>query len=65
MALHNKNINQNEELFAAFTWQVLGTDNVEQKIYSDADMVKYLLAEIGIWNWQHELDKPCLSETIC
>ena len=45
MALHNKNINQNEELFAAFTWQVLGTDNVEQKTYSDADMVKHLLAE--------------------
>ncbi|XP_052532270.1 trafficking kinesin-binding protein 2 isoform X3 [Tympanuchus pallidicinctus] len=45
MALHNKNINQSEELFAAFTWQVLGTDNMEQKTYSDADMVRHLLAE--------------------
>ncbi|XP_010222878.1 PREDICTED: trafficking kinesin-binding protein 2 [Tinamus guttatus] len=65
MAVDNKNINQNEELLAAFTLQafielppsslaeshkfaqVLGADNVEQitKSYSDADMVKHLLAE--------------------
>ncbi|XP_008946740.1 PREDICTED: trafficking kinesin-binding protein 2-like, partial [Merops nubicus] len=45
MAQHNKNINQNEELLAAFTCQVHGKGNVEQKTYSDADMVKHLLAE--------------------
>ncbi|XP_074949888.1 trafficking kinesin-binding protein 2 isoform X3 [Phalacrocorax aristotelis] len=45
MAQNNKNINQNEEFLAAFAWQVLGTDNVEQKTYSDADTVKHLLAE--------------------
>ncbi|NWH57184.1 TRAK2 protein, partial [Geococcyx californianus] len=28
-----------------FRYMILGTDNVEQKIYSDADMVKHLLAE--------------------
>ncbi|XP_035187938.1 trafficking kinesin-binding protein 2 isoform X2 [Oxyura jamaicensis] len=45
MSRHNKNINQNEELLAAFPWGVLGTDNVEQKTYSDADVAKHLLAE--------------------
>jgi len=29
-----------------FLFLVLGTDNVEQKTYSDADMVKHLLAEV-------------------
>ncbi|KFP70328.1 Trafficking kinesin-binding protein 2, partial [Acanthisitta chloris] len=30
---------------SSFRYMILGTDNVEQKIYSDADMVKHLLAE--------------------
>ncbi|NXP08936.1 TRAK2 protein, partial [Thinocorus orbignyianus] len=29
----------------AFRYMILGTDNVEQKTYSDSDMVKHLLAE--------------------
>ncbi|NWY50153.1 TRAK2 protein, partial [Chionis minor] len=29
----------------SFRYMILGTDNVEQKTYSDADMVKHLLAE--------------------